>query len=209
MTNYWGILAGIASGLFSGLAGRYVEEWLSRPRLKVDFVPSEGGFQTEAKWEKDGTEFVEIYIRARVQNRWGHVAKQCRAYLVKLEEVHSPSTKATEYHDSLVLRWPAPGGGDYLPRDIPRGVNQFFDVVGVFKHSPSEWRFGFKERFSEHDELRKRRGRYRFTVLVTGDGVKPAGRKIDVIYEGRSDNLKTFNMGPFPPLRWWNILGHW
>ena len=94
------------------------------------------------------TEFVEIYIRARLRNLGSRVAKQCRPYLVKLEEVHPSGTTPTTYFDSLVLRWPR---NDYEPRDIPRGIDQFFDVVGVLTSAgilllPKVGNFRFKMR---------------------------------------------------------------
>jgi len=111
---------------------------------------------------------------------------------VKLEEVHRSGTTPTTYFDSLVLRWPR---NDYEPRDIPRGIDQFFDVVGVLKNS-SGWRFTFREPFSSHAELPNYRGTYRFTVLVTGDGVAPAGQKIDVTYDWDWHNLRAVGVGP-------------
>ena len=95
--------------------------------------------------------------------------------------------------DSLVLRWP---GNEFDARDIPRGINQFFDVVGVLKNR-SGWRFAYKERFSNLAELPNYRGTYRFTVQVTGDGVAPVGRKIDVTYDGDWHNLRAIDAGLF------------
>jgi hypothetical protein len=184
MTNPWILLLsaflGLVSGLFSGLLGRRLEEWWFKPRLVVDFIPNEGGFRTEGKWSVADEEYVEIYIRARVRNLGSIVAKQSRLYLVKLEEVHPSGPTPTTFYDSLVLRWPGLRP-DYAPRDIPRGTNQFFDVVGVLRNRPG-WRFAFRENFTNHAELPNHKGTYRFTVLVTGDGVRPSGRKIDVTY---------------------------
>lgn len=183
----------MVAGLFSGLFGRRLEEWWYRPRLLVEFIQDQGGFRTEGRWKEGDTEMVEIYIRARVRNIGrGRVAKQCRPYLVKLDEVHASGTTSTKYHDSLVLRWPL---RDYQPRDIPKGVNQFFDVVGVLKNRPG-WRFTFRECFSEHADLLYYEGTYRFTVLVAGDGVKPAGGMIDVIYDGNPNTLRAVDAGP-------------
>lgn len=142
----------LAAGLFSGLFGRRLEEWWFRPKLVVDFIPSGGGFRTEGRWMENDVELVEIYVRARVRNFGRIVAKQCRPYLVKLEEVHpSGRTTPTTYFDSLPLRWP---GNTYEPRDIPSKINQFFDIVGVLKNRPG-WRFGFRERFTGLTELLK------------------------------------------------------
>jgi hypothetical protein len=186
---------GLVSGLFSGLFGRRLEEWWYRPRLKVDFIWNEVGFRTEAKWTQGDTEFEEIYIRARVRNLGrGRVAKQCRPYLVKLEEVHAAGVTPTAFVDSLVLRWPGPKQDDD-PRDLPTGINLFFDVLGVLKNS-SGWRFTFRERFTEHAELPNYAGTYRFTVLVTGDGAKYDGRKIDVTYNRDWHSLRAVDVGP-------------
>src|SRR5215472_15773084 len=94
---------GLVSGLFAGFAGRLLEEWFYRPRLKVEFLPDEDGFRTEAKWkEKDGTEVEGVFIRARVINTRNRVAKQCRPYVVKLEEVLNARATKMPFFDSLV-----------------------------------------------------------------------------------------------------------
>ena len=217
MTDNWWIAvfaaaAGLVSGLFAGLAGRRVEEWLYRPWLLVEFLSDNAGFRTEAKWtrEEDGTEVEEFYIRARVRNTRSRVAKQCLPYVVKLEEVHSSGTIRTSVFDSLVLRWPGPYSKlSYLPRDIPNGVHQFFDIVRVRKHRPG-WDFMWQERHSSLAPLGSYAGMYRFTVLVTGDGVIPDGCKIDIYYDGKDwRSLRALAAGRFPPHRWWNILWRW
>jgi hypothetical protein len=191
---YWlPTVVAVLSGLFSGLGGRRLEAWLSAPKLEVDFIPDDGGFRTEGSWNEGPVEVTQIYIRARVRNVGAVVAKQCRPYLVKLEEVQPSGTTSAELFDSCVLHWPG-YPHDFAPRDIPKGINQFFDIVGVFKNRPG-WRFAFGENFSSHRELAHYRGTYRFKVLVTGDGVKPAGRKIDVTYNGEWNNLRAVDAG--------------
>jgi hypothetical protein len=192
MTLWIPIVVALVSGLFSRLLGRRLEELWYRPRLVVDFLSNEGGFRTEGTWREGDKEITEVYIRARVRNIGSRVAKRCRPYLVKLEEVHPSGATPTTFFDSLVLRWP---GTDFDPRDIPRGINQFFDVVGVLKNQ-SGWRFSYRERFSNQAELPNYRGTYRFTIQVTGDGVAPAGRKIDVTYNGDWHNLRAVDAGP-------------
>lgn len=147
--------------------------------------------RTEGTWKEDNTELTEIYIRARVRNTGSRVAKQCRPYLVGLEEVHPSGTTATPFSESAVLPWPL---RDYGPRDIPKGIDQFFDVLGVLKNRTG-WRLTFREKFSEYAELPNYKGTYRFTVLVTGDGVEPRGRKIDVTYNGDWHNLRAVDAG--------------
>jgi hypothetical protein len=195
-------------GVVFGAGGRRFEEWLYRPKLVVEFLPNEGGFRTEGKWrDPRGTEFEEIYVRARVRNLRSRVAKQCRPYLVKIEEVHtSGQITPTKYFDNLPLLWPGPKR-DYNPRDLPTGVHQFFDVVGVLKNARG-WRFKFGDNFGhDYDELPNYTGTYRFTVMVTGDGVAPGGRKIDVTYHGDWHNLRALDAGPLGRRR--AILRSW
>jgi hypothetical protein len=192
MTNSWIILLSALIGLVARLFLWRLGEWWDRPRLKVEFIPNEGGFRDEGTWTEDDRQITEICIRARVRNESRAVAKRCRAFLVKLEEVHPAGTTPTVLFDTLLLRWPPI---DYEPRDIPEGINLFFDIVSVFKHEPG-WLFTFKERSTRHAEPRNYRGTYRFTVLVTGDGVVPSGRKIDVSYDGDWHNLRGVDAVP-------------
>jgi hypothetical protein len=198
--NWWIAAFAAAVGLFSGFAGRRLEEWLARPRLVVEFLPGEDGFRTVGKWKDEkGTEIQEVYIRARVRNMSSRVARQCRAYAVKLEDVQPAGTITPSFFESLVLRWPGYPKNYYIPRDIPKGVNQFFDVVGVFKHKPG-WRFTWEERYTNLEGLADYKGTFRFTVLVTGDGVKPDGRMIDVYYDGKDwQSLRALPAGRFRP----------
>lgn len=180
------VIAGLIGGLFSGFLGRRLEERLFGPKLVVDFVPGEVGFRTEGSWTHEGAEIVELYIRARARNVGKHIARQCRPYLTKLERVFpAGTTERAPIFESLVLRWP---GGDFAPRDIPPGIIQFFDVVGVLKSSPG-WRIKFSENHSSLAELAQFQGTYRFTVLVTGEGARPAECAIDVTYNGNWHNF--------------------
>ena len=85
--SFWTLLTVVAA-LFSGFWGRRLEKWWDTPRLAVEFIPDEQGFRTEGTWKEGDTEITEIYIRVRVRNLGRSVAKQCRPFLVKLEEVH-------------------------------------------------------------------------------------------------------------------------
>jgi hypothetical protein len=211
MTEKWWIAAfsaaiGLMSGLLAGLVGRRVEEWLYRPWLLVELL-EEPGFRTKAKWKReDGTEVEEVYIRARVKNTRSRVATKCRPYLVKLEQVHPSGTITPSFFDSVGLPWPL---WDHTPRDIPKGVNQFFDVVRTRKDKPG-WHFMWREPFTNLAGLSNHQGTYRFTVLVTGDGVTPDGCTIDVYYDGKNwQSLKALSATRFPRLRWWNIPWRW
>jgi hypothetical protein len=91
-----------------------------------------------------------------------------QSYLVKLVEVHPSGTTATpfSFSDSLVLPWPL---RDHRPRDIPRGIDQFFDVLGVLNNRLGWWaHLQRKFHFTDFASLHDYGGIYQFTVLVTG-----------------------------------------
>jgi hypothetical protein len=189
MTNPWVLLlSAIISaicGLFSGLLGRLFEEWRYRPRLVVDFSPDTEGFLTEWTRSEGGTQMTDNYIRARVRNEARRVAKQCRPYLVKVEEVLPSGRNPTKMVESLVLGWPR--------GDIPKRISQFDDVTAVAKdNNRPGWIFKTRE---PSPVLAGYKGTYRLTALVAGDGVAPDGRKIEVIYRGEWEHLRAQDAG--------------
>jgi hypothetical protein len=124
-------------GLFSGLLRRLFEEWRYRPRLEVEFIPDENGFCTEGTWNEGDKSFPRFTWGSRT--KYGEARRLAmQSYLVKLEEVHPSGTTATpfSFSDNLVLPWPL---GDYRPRDITRGIDQFFDVLGVLNNRLGWW----------------------------------------------------------------------
>jgi hypothetical protein len=90
---------------------------------------------------------------------------------------------------SIVASWVGPIANTI--RETYRQV-LFFDVVGVRKDRPG-WRFQCRE---PTPVLSGYKGTYRCTVLVTGDGVAPDGRKIDVTYNGEWEHLRAVDAGP-------------
>jgi hypothetical protein len=194
MIHPWGLflstIISAITGLFSGLLGRLLEEWRYRPRLVVDFSWETEGFRREWTRSEGGTQITDIYVRARVRNEGRRVAKKCRPYLVKVEEVLPSGLNPTKMVESRVLGWPR---GDYDPRDIPKGIDQFFDVVVVVKdNNQPGWLFKTRE---PSPELAGYKGTYRLTVLVAGDDVEPDGRKIDVTYNGEWEHLRAQDAG--------------
>jgi hypothetical protein len=108
-------------------------------------------------------------------------------FLVALNEVH-PSGKTTPaaLHDSLMLAW---AGYHFEPRDVPRGLWFFADVIRVSKHQ-SEWVFSVDKLFAQHFHLKDYRGTYRFHLMVTGDNTTPATCEVDVTYDGDWHSLR-------------------
>jgi hypothetical protein len=80
-----------------------------------------------------------------------------------------------------LLSWP--GGKDFAPRDIPRGVDFYADVVHVTKQN-SDFLFSVNAMFADARDLGKYRGTYRFHILITSDDANAAQCRIDVTYDG-------------------------
>lgn len=78
---------------------------------------------------------------------------------------------------------------DCEPRDIPPGVSQFINVVGISK-DVSGWKLKTKELFASHAALKSFKGTYRFAVLVSGDFAKAATFSLDVDYKGDWNQLR-------------------
>jgi hypothetical protein len=185
------IVGGVIGGLLSG-AYQHIRDHASRPRLQIDYEGVEGAHRVEVDYtDKENRPVAEIYIRARVQNKGRRVAKGCLVFLANVREVHPSGMTTTSFHDSMPLAW---AGWNFSPRDIPRGVEFYVDVVRVSKHV-SGWRFSVERLFASHAELKDYRGTYRFSLMVTGDKADPAMCEVDVTYDGDWHNLRAVAVG--------------
>ena len=178
--------AAIAGGLISG-AYQHARDWFNRPKLRIDSEEAAAN-KVEADYKAaDGTAVSEIYIRARVQNTGRQIAQGCVVFLAKLEEVHpSGGTTSTVFFDSRPLTW---AGWNFLPRDVPSGLDFYVDVMRVSKSAPG-WKFSVQKLFWNEEALQSYSGTYRFTLMVTADNAEPASCKIDITYNGDWHSLR-------------------
>jgi len=189
MVNYLSILIGGAIGFVSAVLAPIVVEPIKRcffgPKLKIEFIEGDRGFITDTK-EKGVTD--AHYIRLKVQNTGRQIAKQCCAYLVKFEKWNTSigEFEPTIYCDSLQLAWSARATikEAFLPLDIPIDINQFIDIVST-RRSESDYKIMVYPPLYRYEPLFKEHGKFRFTVLVSGDNIKPISTK--VIFEWSGD----------------------
>jgi hypothetical protein len=177
-----GVTGGLVTGFYS-----HARAWFTRPRLSVDYANEERHFIdfNAVNWE--GRDISAVYVRVRVRNEGRRVAKGCRVFLTGLDEVHPSGTTPTNLPDALVLGWP--GGHDFEPRDIPRGISFYADLVMVSKHIEG-WGFCVKEIYANQKHLAQYRGTYRFHVLVTADDADPGQCRVDASYDGDWHNFR-------------------
>jgi len=175
------VTGGLVTGFYS-----HARDLLTRPRLSLDYADDKAHF-VDLNYVKNGVDISAVYVRVRARNGGRRVAKGCRVFLTGLEEVQPAGTRPAElFHDSLLLGWP---GADFAPRDIPRGVDFYVDVVRVSKHNP-DFLFCVKEMFGNQAELGNYRGTYRFHILITAENADPAQCTVDVTYHGDWHNLR-------------------
>jgi hypothetical protein len=177
-----GVVGGLVTGSYS-----HLRSWFTRPRLAVDYANDDGHLCSFDKKNWEDKDISAVYVRIKVMNEGRRVARGCRVFLTGLEEVHpSGETTQTSLHEALVLGWPK---RDFEPRDIPRGVPFYADVVAVSKHG-GDWNICVKEMYANHDQLPKYRGTYRFHVVVTGDEAEPVRCTVDATYDGDWHNFR-------------------
>jgi len=179
------ILGGFLGGFFSGTFLHFYE-WLKRPKLQLDYKAVKGANEVEAEYTKEGNQVADIYVRARVRNTGKRVARSCCVFLTSLEEVQPSGTTPTVFHDAMQLAW---AGSQFVPRDVPRGVEFYVDILRVSKHS-SGWSFSVQKLFANQAKLKDFRGTYRFHLLATADNALPARLAVDVSYNGDWHNLR-------------------
>ena len=178
-------LSGAATAVFA----EPLRRWIYRPSLTLEFTVADH-FVAKTR-ESSGTSVYDAYyVRLKVTNRRRSLAKGCRAYLIDIERRGSSGAwEPTEYCESLQLGWSARGTGAYEALDLPHTVPHFIDVV-----SPRSVSTTFLPALSLHlyryEHLFATPGTYRFTVLVSGDGVKPATLRISFEWTGQWDQFK-------------------
>lgn len=131
----------------------------------------------------DGPVYKEMYVRVGVTNDRTDVAKDVRAYLVKVETLDG---KPTDFHDSLPLIWSADTSIDSVP--LQKGVIRHFDVVIL-----SEGQKGFDMQFlgngqklyvNGYDPIFSQATGLKLTVLCGGENCEPATKTLRIENDG-------------------------
>ncbi len=190
-------ITGAVLGFGAAIFAEPLRQWIFRPKLKLEFG-DDPGYKARTPEEADipssprpiHSVHEAEYIRIKVTNEKRAIAKSCRAYLVAVEKAdESGDYKPTIYCDSIPLAWSCRDKQAYDPLDLPRGVAQFVDVVSTrsvsqdFKPEIKPIPFRYFALFQEH-------GTFRFTVLVSGENVKPIFIKIVFQWSGLWDRYE-------------------
>ena len=183
------LLIGGAIGFISAVLAPIVIEpfkhWVFGPKLEVKFIDDDKAFITDTK--EEGVTDAH-YVRLKVLNTGRQIARQCRAYLVNVEKWNTSidQFEPTIYCESLQLAWSARANTEeaYRPLDMTRGINVFIDIVST-RRPESDYKIMTNPRLYRYEPLFKEHGKFRYTLLVSGDNFKPVSNK--VIFEWSGD----------------------
>jgi len=183
---------------FSAILAEHVRRSFFGPKLKLSFGDGEEYRTLTPEGGEGGSAHQAYYVRVKVNNKSSYAAKNCRAFLVNVEKKDdSGKFKPTLFCDSLRLPWSCSEGEQYSPKDIPKGVNQFLDLVstrgtiytlvsgidGPVAIHPS-YKIEMHPRPYRYEVLFDDVGVHRYTVRVTADGAKSVTVRIIFKWEG-------------------------
>jgi hypothetical protein len=175
MRGIWVLLpsaVGFLGGFLTALFAEPIRRWIYQPKLELHFGNA-SHFMTRTPEIAGQAKYEAIYVRVKVLNNKSALAKSCRAYLVNIERKGpSGSFVATEYCEALQLGWAVHGEQAFSAVDLPTGVPFYVDVLSTRPTSPA-----FKPHVRlvpmRYEPLFSTPGTYRFTILASGDEVKP------------------------------------
>ena len=180
-------------GFLASVLTEPVKNFFFGARLKVEFNPEDPGCATDTK-ESSGQGFNKAsYIRVLVTNTGKSIAKECRAYLkdVEIWNTGTGRFEATEYCESMQLAWSAtPKPENFLSVDIPNGISRFVDVISVRDHSREITTHVPMVLYRYEEVLQKQTGKFRYTVLVAGDNLKPKSTQVVFEWNGKFGQQK-------------------
>jgi hypothetical protein len=184
-----GGVIGFVSAVVAPIILDPLKHFIFGPKLKLKFVEDDKGFVTETKENVFSTGQVRdaFYIRVLAVNKGRQIASKCRPYLVNVEKWNETVKKfePTIYCDSVQLAWSARGSNEeaYGPLDLPRNINQFIDILST-SSTENEYDIKLKPKLMRYIDLFKEHGKYRYTIQVSGDNIKPITTNIIFIWSG-------------------------
>jgi hypothetical protein len=160
-------------GFLIALFAEPLRRSLYAPKIKVTFGDSQHFLTRTPEVTPSGYQGESLWVRVKVENTSAALARSCRAYLVNIErQGTSGSFEQTEYCESMQLGWSSQGERSYSAFDLPRKVPHFVDIMSV-RQGLAGFQLAIERTPLRYGGLLTTDGTYRFTVVVSGDGVKP------------------------------------
>ena len=187
------IIIGYLLGFFSAVFTEPFRQWLFKPKLTLEFGSEVSGCVSRTRIANSRGEHVAdaFYVRVKVTNNSRFTARNCRAYLINVEKKDNAGKFIpTIYCDSIPLAWSCQGQRDPTrPLDIPKGVNQYVDVLstnsqtGLYRPEITPIPFRYTELFEEA-------GEFVFTLQVAADQTPPVTTKVELEWHGSWDTFR-------------------
>ncbi len=199
------------AGFFTAIFAEPIRKAFFKPNLKLDFI-NNGDYVASTPeritYNNKSTEIKAYYIRIKATNTRRIAAKDCKAYLAKIEKRDKDGYfKPTIYCDSIPLAWSCQNDGEqYSGIDINKGVNQYADVITT-RHlvSPAEVMYpGLKSGHPEPDNIYpqikllplryekifKEQGMFRYTIQITSANADPKTISLILDWKGVWDQFE-------------------
>jgi hypothetical protein len=194
----WVAFLSFIGGFVSAIFAEPLRRWLFQSVLTLDFEKTDhfvtSTEETEKRFDPESGTVIETqkrkarYVRVRVTNTSGSLAKNCRAYLVNIEQLgHSGQWEATVYCESMQLAWSGRGDGAYTAVDLPKNVPHFIDVVSMREKSAT-FQLEIKVLLKRYEAMLSTPGQYRFTILVSGENVTLKKLRLSLKWAGAWDD---------------------
>lgn len=175
-------------GFLTALFAEPLRRWIFAPRLTLTFGTS-SDFLTKTPEFGPGGGHEALYVRIKVVNSRSALAKSCRAYLVNVErEDSSGKFEPTEYCESMQLAWSTQAEQAFSALDLPRDAPHFVDIIST-RGTSTAFALATKVTPLRYTNMLATPGIYRFTVIVSGDGVKPGTIRPAVSWAGAWDQV--------------------
>jgi len=130
----------------------------------------------------------QLYVSVRVTNVKPRIARQCRGYLLRIEEMRGDRPIRTVIDTTAQCIWEYDEKRDAF--DIPCGAKPSFNAV-MYQDGVQEFRPQIRTSTGQllssirYEEVCGQYGKFRFSGIVTGDEVSPVPFAFDVEWNGQ------------------------
>lgn len=191
MLEFFLMICSAFLGAFTAIYLPFFRQLFLGPKLELFFDRELGCIRKTPIRNGEG-QTEGVYCRVLIKNTKPLLARDCRAFLTNIEkkgvdDVFHP----TIYIDSIQAQWASRSGQGFQGIDIPKGINQFVDIFSTNKvsnkieHKIELFPFMYQELFQEH-------GVFRYSIIVSGNEVKPKSIKFIFHWKGQWDDFEAY-----------------
>ena len=191
--SVWTIVLGVLgplTGALIAIYGETVKHRLLGPKLHLDFKPGDGLCIVDLQEAPNSPQCR--WARISVINCGRTFLRQCQGFITNIEQEHGITWVKTspQFVDPLVLEWAALNDDvKFKARDIPRKIQFFINVLAsVDNRTENGDTLGLSvehlpKRLEDNTPFAPRY-RYRVTITVVADQIKPKNIQVVVNWNG-------------------------